>query len=38
MTRVAAYAAVEQVFSAMAAGDVYNFPIVREAIGHADAL
>jgi alanine dehydrogenase len=22
----------------MAAGDAYNFPVVREAIGHADAL
>lgn len=38
MTREAAYAAVEQVFAAMAAGDAYNFPVVREAIGHADAL
>lgn len=38
MTREAAYAAVEQVFAAMAAGDAYNFPVVREAIGHANAL
>ena len=33
-----AFAAVEQVFAAMARGDAYNFPVVREAIGHADAL
>lgn len=32
------YAAVEQVFAAMASGNAYNFPVVREAIGHADAL
>lgn len=32
------YDAVEQVFAAMASGDAYNFPVVREAIGHADAL
>ena len=38
MTRAAAYAAVEQVFAAMATGDAYNFPVVREVIGHADAL
>ncbi|WP_371223167.1 iminosuccinate reductase BhcD [Roseovarius sp. 2305UL8-3] len=38
MTREAAFDAVEQVFAAMAAGDAYNFPVVREAIGHADAL
>ncbi len=30
--------AVEAVFAAMAAGDAYNFPVIREAIGHADAL
>ena len=29
---------VEAVFAAMASGDAYNFPVVREAIGHADAL
>ena len=34
----AAFDAVEQVFAAMARGDAYNFPVVREAIGHADAL
>ena len=33
-----AFVAVEQVFAAMARGDAYNFPVVREAIGHADAL
>ena len=38
MTRSAAFDAVEQVFAAMAAGDAYNFPVVREAIGHEDAL
>ena len=38
MTRDAAFDAVEQVFAAMAAGDAYNFPVVREAIGHVDAL
>ena len=31
-------AAVEAVFAAMADGDAYNFPVIREAIGHADAL
>ncbi|WP_373634821.1 iminosuccinate reductase BhcD [Yoonia sp. SS1-5] len=38
MTRAAAFDAVEQVFAAMAAGDAYNFPVVREAIGHEEAL
>ncbi|MBN7783331.1 ornithine cyclodeaminase family protein [Ponticoccus gilvus] len=38
MTREAAFAAVESVFAAMASGDAYNFPVVREAIGHEDAL
>lgn len=33
-----AFTAVESVFAAMAKGDAYNFPVVREAIGHADAL
>ena len=32
-----AFAAVEAVFAAMAKGDAYNFPVVREAIGHEDA-
>lgn len=38
MTRAAAFEAVESVFAAMASGDAYNFPVVREAIGHEDAL
>ncbi len=38
MVRKESYEAVEQVFAAMAAGDACNFPVVREAIGHADAL
>ena len=38
MTREAAFEAVEKVFAAMASGDAYNFPVVREAIGHEDAL
>jgi ornithine cyclodeaminase len=38
MDEQAAYEAVEAVFAAMARGDAYNFPVVREAIGHADAL
>lgn len=38
MTRDAAFDAVEQVFASMASGDAYNFPVVREAIGHEDAL
>lgn len=38
MTREAAFEAVENVFAAVAAGNAYNFPVVREAIGHEDAL
>ncbi|WP_413718743.1 iminosuccinate reductase BhcD [Silicimonas sp. MF1-12-2] len=38
MTREAAFDAVEKVFAAMASKDAYNFPVVREAIGHEDAL
>lgn len=38
MTPDAAFVAVEQVFAAMSRGDAYNFPVIREAIGHADAL
>lgn len=34
----AAFEAVESVFAAMARGEAYNFPVIREAIGHADAL
>ncbi|WP_300061338.1 iminosuccinate reductase BhcD [uncultured Roseobacter sp.] len=33
-----AFDAVEAVFGAMASGDAYNFPVIREAIGYADAL
>jgi ornithine cyclodeaminase len=33
-----AFTAVEGVFAAMARGDAWNFPVIREAIGHADAL
>lgn len=36
--RKEAFDAVEAVFGAMARGDAYNFPVIREAIGHADAL
>lgn len=38
MTREAAFQAVEGVFASMAKGTAYNFPVIREAIGHADAL
>lgn len=38
MTPEAAFQAVEAVFAAMASGKAYNFPVVREAIGHEDAL
>lgn len=38
ISRAAAFDAVEAVFAAMAQGDAYNFPVVREAIGYADAL
>jgi alanine dehydrogenase len=38
MDRAACFAAIEGVFAAMARGDAYNFPVIREAIGHADAL
>ncbi|MEP2030922.1 MAG: iminosuccinate reductase BhcD [Paracoccaceae bacterium] len=33
-----AFTAVQNVFGAMARGDAYNFPVIREAIGYADAL
>lgn len=32
------FAAVEKTFSAMAEKAAYNFPVIREAIGHAEAL
>ena len=38
ISRSAAFEAVEAVFASMARGDAYNFPVIREAIGHADAL
>nr|WP_255596744.1 iminosuccinate reductase BhcD [Cognatishimia sp. MH4019] len=34
----ASFEAVESVFAAMSRGDAYNFPVIREAIGHEDAL
>lgn len=33
-----AYRAVEAVFAAMARGEARNFPVIREALGYADAL
>ena len=36
--RAEAFVAVQDVFAAMARGDAYNFPVIREAIGYADAL
>ena len=38
VSRADAFEAVEAVFGAMAKGDATNFPVVREAIGHAEAL
>lgn len=38
MTPEAAFDAVEAVFAAMARDEARNFPVVREAIGHEDAL
>ncbi len=38
ITPEASFEAVEAVFAAMARGDAYNFPVIREAIGYADAL
>lgn len=32
------FAAVEKVFASMAAKSAVNFPVIREALGHADAL
>ncbi|MFT5504116.1 MAG: alanine dehydrogenase [Gammaproteobacteria bacterium] len=37
-SREDAFNAVESVFAAMANGDAYNFPVIREAIGYQDAL
>ncbi|MFY2825755.1 iminosuccinate reductase BhcD [Ruegeria sp. MALMAid1280] len=36
--RAEAFDAVQDVFAALARGDAYNFPVIREAIGYADAL
>lgn len=38
ISRADAFTSVEGVFAAMARGDARNFPVVREAIGYADAL
>ncbi|WP_375257956.1 iminosuccinate reductase BhcD [Citreimonas sp.] len=38
MDAASAFEAVEATFAAMARGDAYNFPVIREAIGRADAL
>ena len=32
------FTAIKKVFASMAKGTAYNFPVIREAIGHADAL
>ncbi|WP_090220103.1 iminosuccinate reductase BhcD [Litoreibacter janthinus] len=38
LTRQAAFDAVEKVFASMASGEARNFPVVRAALGHEDAL
>jgi len=38
MTRESSFSAVEDVFASMSKRTAYNFPVIREAIGHADAL
>ncbi|CAN7687657.1 ornithine cyclodeaminase family protein [Pararhizobium sp. LjRoot235] len=38
ISSAACFTAVEQVFAAMARNSAYNFPVVRESIGYADAL
>ncbi len=38
ITPDAAFAAVEKVFASMSTGTAYNFPVIRESIGHADAI
>ena len=38
MSEAAVFEAIEKVFAAMARGEARNFPVIREAIGHADAL
>ncbi len=38
ISRQDSFVAVEKVFASMASKTAYNFPVIREAIGHADAL
>lgn len=38
ISEAAVFEAIEDVFAAMARGEARNFPVIREAIGHADAL
>ena len=38
ITPEASFAAIEQVFASMSQGSAHNFPVIREAIGHAGAL
>jgi len=38
VTRDVAFDAVQSVFAAMARGEARNFPVVRETLGHADAV
>ncbi|MVO14362.1 iminosuccinate reductase BhcD [Parasedimentitalea huanghaiensis] len=38
ITREDSFDAVEKVFASMANDAAYNFPVIRESIGHADAL
>ena len=38
VTAADCFTAVEKVFASMARKSAYNFPVIREAIGHADAL
>lgn len=38
VSRADSFAAVSDVFAAMATGSARNFPVIREALGHADAL
>jgi ornithine cyclodeaminase len=38
MSEAVVFEAIENVFAAMARGEARNFPVIREAIGHADAL
>lgn len=38
MSEAVVFEAIENIFAAMARGEARNFPVIREAIGHADAL